>query len=221
MTHQDPAIRIGAASAAGAERLAPERLAKAMDGWRRRSRMIRFWRIALPALMVLIALSVLGLVMYRTVFSGRRSAAQDQQIRMLTPKYFGRDKSGRPYTVTAKDAVRADPKHFELITLTTPHLILNQINGDPPTTVDSAIGVYNENTHILSLTGHVTLNNGKGDIFRSEHAIVDSDAGTVDGRSPVVGDGPEGHTEADAYQIFDSGDHIVFIGHVKTHMINQ
>ena len=214
MTNQDPAFRVSPSPA-----MEPERLARAMDGWRRRSGMIRFWRAALPALMVLIACGVLGLVLYRTVFGPKHAATPDQQIRMLSPKFYGRDKSGKPFTVVAKDAVRADPKHFELISLNTPHMVLQQLNGDPPTLLDSAFGLYNENTKMLALSGQVTLNNEKGDIFRSEHALVDTNAGTVDGRSPVVGDGPQGHTEADAYQIYDSGDHIVFIGHVKTHLL--
>jgi lipopolysaccharide export system protein LptC len=196
----------------------PHRLARAMERWRRRSRVIHFWRLALPLLMAAIAVGVLGLVIYRTVFGAHGPAAQDQAIRMINPKFFGRDKSGRPFTVIAKDAVR-DPIHDERITLTTPHLVLQQLNGDPPTTVDAAIGLYNETTHILKLDNQVILNDGKSDIFRSEHAVVDTDAGTVDGPSHVVGDGPQGHTEADAYQIYDKGAHIVFIGHVKTHLI--
>ena len=40
----------------------PERLARAMGRWRRRSRVIHFWRRALPLLMLLILGGVLGLI---------------------------------------------------------------------------------------------------------------------------------------------------------------
>jgi len=197
----------------------PQRLARAMDRWRRRSRVIHFWRRALPALMAAIVLGVVGLVIYRSLTSGR-AAPQDQAIRMLNPKFFGRDKSGRPFTVVAKDAVR-DGLHPERVTLTQPHMVLQQINGDPPTKLDSAIGLYNENTHILALDGQVTLDDGKGNIFKSEHALVNTDEGTVDGRSPVTGTGPMGTTSANAYAVYDRGSRIVFMGDVKSHLVNK
>jgi lipopolysaccharide export system protein LptC len=198
----------------------PQRLAKAMERWRRRSRLIRFWRKALPALMVLISAGVLTQVVVRTVFGAHGPTAREQEIRMLSPKFFGRDQSGRPYTVTAKDAVR-DPVHNERVSLNQPHMVLQSLNGDPPTTVYSATGLYNETTKMLALDGQVHLDDGKGDLFISEHALVDTDAGTVDGRSPVTGTGPLGQTAASSYAVKDKGKDILFIGHVKSHIVNK
>ncbi len=198
----------------------PQRLARAMEKWRRRSRMIHFWRRALPVLMALITVGVLTLVVIRTVFGSHGPTARDQEIRMLSPKYFGRDNSGRPYTVTAKDAVR-DPVHVERISMDQPDMVLQSLNGDPPTHVYSATGLYNETTHMLALDGQVHLDDGKGDIFISEHALVNTDAGTVDGRSPVTGTGPLGQTSSSSYAIKDSGRDVLFIGNVKSHIVNK
>jgi lipopolysaccharide export system protein LptC len=198
----------------------PQRLAQAMDRWRRRSRMIHFWRAALPAMIFLIAAGVLTVVALRTLFSGAHASNQDQDIRMVSPKFFGRDQSGRPFTVTAKDAVR-DPAHPERIALTQPHMVLQSLNGDPPTVVDSLTGLYNETTHMLALDNHVRLDDGKSDIFVSEHAMVNTDEGSVDGRAPVAGSGPLGQITASSYAVYDKGDHIVFIGNVKTHLVNK
>jgi lipopolysaccharide export system protein LptC len=198
----------------------PQRLAKAMDRWRRRSRVIHFWRGALPTLMVLIAGGVLTQVVIREVFGVHGPTARDQDIRMVSPKFLGRDQSGRPYTITAIDAVR-DPVHPERIALNQPHMVLQQLNGDPPTTVYSATGLYNETSKLLALDGQVHLDDGKGDIFISEHALVDTDAGTVDGRSPVTGTGPLGQTSASSYAIKDRGRDILFIGNVKSHLVNK
>ena len=198
----------------------PQRLARAMEKWRRRSRMIHFWRRALPVLMGLIAGVVLVLVVIRTVFAVHGPTARDQEIRMLSPKYFGRDSSGRPYTVTAKDAVR-DPVHVERVSMNQPDMVLQGLNGDPPTHVYSATGLYNETTHMLALDGQVHLDDGKGDLFVSEHALVDTDAGTVDGRSPVTGTGPLGQTASSSYAIKDSGRDVLFIGNVKSHIVNK
>jgi lipopolysaccharide export system protein LptC len=198
----------------------PQRLAKAMHRWRRRSRVIHFWRRALPLLMVLIAAGVLTQVVIREVFGVHGPSARDQDIRMLGPKFFGRDQSGRPYTVTAIDAVR-DPVHPERVALNQPHMVLQQLNGDPPTIVYSATGLYNETTHMLALDGQVHLDDGKGDIFISEHALVNTDAGTVDGRSPVTGTGPMGTTSSTSYFVKDKGKDILFIGNVKSHILSN
>jgi lipopolysaccharide export system protein LptC len=196
------------------------RLARSMERWRRRSRVIHFWRRALPALMLLISGGVLSLVLINTLFGSGRVADQDQEVRMLAPRFLGRDQSGRPYTVTAKEAVR-DPRHMERITLTHPHLVLQALNGDPPTIVDSLMGLYNENTHLLALDGQVWLDDGKKDLFQSEHALVDTDAGTVDGRSPVVATGPIGRTTASSYAVKDRGKVTEFIGDVKSHLVGN
>lgn len=191
-----------------------------MARWRRRSRMIHFWRRALPALIVLICAGVLGQIAARTLFGVGRLSVQDQDIRMLNPKFFGRDKSGRPFTVIAKDAIR-DSVHSERVTLNEPHMILQSLNGSPPTKVDSATGLYNETSHLLALDGEVRLDDGKGDVFLSEHALVNTDAGTVDGRSPVTGTGPLGQITASSYAVFDKGAHVAFYGNVKSHLVNK
>jgi lipopolysaccharide export system protein LptC len=139
---------------------------------------------------------------------------------MLNPKFFGRDHSGRPFTVVAKDAVR-DGVHPERVALSQPHLVLQSLNGDPPTLVDAATGLYNETSHMLALDGQVRTDDGKGDVFASEHALVNTDQGTVDGRSPVVGTGPLGQITASSYAVFDKGAHIAFYGNVKSHLVNK
>src|SRR5271170_4522366 len=158
-------LPVGAAPA-----LDRQRLMRAMERWRRRSQVIHFWRRALPVLMGLIAASVLITVGVRTLFSVSRPAEQDQQIRMLSPKFFGRDQGGRPFTVIAQEAVR-DSAHVERVTLTQPDMVLKSLDNTPPTSLHAATGLYNETTHILSLDGHVRLDDGKGDVFVSEHAL--------------------------------------------------
>jgi len=192
-----------------------------MDRWRRRSRVIWFWRRALPTLIVLIAGGVLSLVLYNTLIASRRLSDQGQVIRMLSPRFLGRDKAGRPYVVTAKDAARPDPNHMELVSLTAPHLVLETLNGDPPTVVDARTGLYNENTHILMLDGNVWVDDGKKDLFRSEHATVDTDKGSVVGKTPVLATGPLGTSTGQSYSIYDRGRVTVVDGNVKTHIINN
>jgi lipopolysaccharide export system protein LptC len=196
------------------------RLAKAMERWRRRSRVIYFWRRALPGLMIVIAGGVLSMIVVNALFGPGRVADQNQQVRMLSPRFLGRDKNGRPYVVTAKEAVR-DPAHSQLVTLAHPHLILQSLNGDPATVVDALHGLYNEDTHILVLDGKVQLDDGKRDLFESEHALVNTDQGTASSQTFVKATGPLGQTTASSYAVKDRGRDTEFIGDVKSHLVNN
>ena len=197
-----------------------ERLSRIMGRWRRRSRVIHFWRVCLPVLMLAISGSVLSLVVYNTLYGPGRVIDENQEVRMLSPRFLGRDKSGRPYTVTAVDAVR-DPRRPELVTLNRPHLVLEDLKGGGPTVVDAQVGLYNENTHILVLDRHVVLVDGKQNTVQSEHAVVSTDQGSVEGDTPVIAYGPQGRTTARAYRVRDRGAYTEFIGDVKSHFISQ
>lgn len=197
-----------------------ERLRRAMSRWRRRSLVIKFWRVALPVLIAVLSGGVLFIAVVNVLYGPGRVADQDQQVRMLAPRFLGRDKGGRPYTVTAREASR-DPAHPNEVSLDRPHLVLETTDGSPPTVVDSAFGVYNEASHMLALDGQVVLDDGKHDIVRSEHALVDTDKGQAVGRSAVLAEGPQGTTAGDSYVVLDRGNDISFTGHVKSHLYNK
>jgi lipopolysaccharide export system protein LptC len=199
---------------------AGDRMSRTMARWRRRSRVIRFWRFCLPLLMAAICGGVLTLIAYNTLYGPGKVAEQNEDVRMLNPRFLGRDKSGRPYTVTAVDAVR-NAKRPELIALNMPHLLLEDDKGGAPTVVDADKGVYNENTHILILDHNARLDDGKHNLVQSEHAVVDTDQGTVDGNTPVVASGPTGRTTARAYKVKNRGAVTEFIGDVKSHFVSQ
>lgn len=205
------------APAYGADR---QRLRLAMSRWRRRSLVIRFWRLALPTLIALIAAGVGTLIAYNFLFGANRVSDTDQEIRMISPRFLGRDKSDRPFTVTAKEATR-DARRPDLIHLDHPRLVLDGPPGGRSTVVQALTGVYNETTHALALDGQVTLDDGKLNVVRSEHAVVDTDKGAAAGQTPVVADGPMGRTTGDAYVVHDRGGRIVVTGHVHTHVVAQ
>jgi lipopolysaccharide export system protein LptC len=197
-----------------------ERLVRTMARWRRRSRVIRFWRVCLPLAMLAIAGGVLSLVALNVLYGPGRIADQNEEVRMLNPRFLGRDKNGRPYTVTAVDAVK-NPSRAELVSLNRPHLVLEDPAGGAPTVVDAEFGLYNENTHILILDRNVRLDDGKLNLVESAHAVVDTDQGTVDGNTPVVATGPKGRTTGRAYKVRDRGADTEFIGDVRSHLLSQ
>src|ERR1700684_3572172 len=100
------AVRFASRSDAAAD---IDRRAVAIARWKRRSHLVQFFRRALPALIVLITVAVIGWILAQAVFgrlnSGKASA---QAIHLTHPKYYGRNSSGQPFMVRADEAVR-DP----------------------------------------------------------------------------------------------------------------
>jgi hypothetical protein len=73
-------------------------------------------------------------------------------------------------------------------------------------------GVYYDDRKMLYMSGHVILQDGKGSRFISDSAVLNVNEGAVRGDSSVVGDSPYGHIEAEAYQVDQHGEHVVFTG---------
>lgn len=87
---------------------------------RRHSILVRILRVLLPAIMV----GVVGLL--ATLIAAhaikREAAAQrdaNTPIRMVNPRFFGRDSLGRAYVLAAREATR-DERSFQTVLLTDP-----------------------------------------------------------------------------------------------------
>lgn len=210
------AVRLASRSDAAAD---IDRRAVAIARWKRRSHLVHFFRRALPTMIVLIVLAVIGWILAEAIL-GRLNAgdASVGTIHLTHPKYYGRNSQGEPFVVSADQAVR-DPAAPDLVTLT--HPAMQMANGGPqPLKVRADHGLYNERDHVLDLTGRVQLDDGKGYHFASETARIDTKTNVVTGNTAVTGEGPLGHVSAASYAIYDKGDRVVFIGNVKTHLVN-
>jgi lipopolysaccharide export system protein LptC len=195
-----------------------ERRAIALAKWRKRSRQVQFFRKALPAAIAAILIFGVGWVAVRAVIALILSNDHDvATIHLLNPVFYGRNEKGQPYVMTASEAVRdgADP---DRVFLTNPGM--KQSNGNPqPMTVRALHGVYYDSKKLLDLSGDVVATNGGGDTFHSQFAHVDMQHNSVVGNVHCWGDGPSGKMSADAYQVYDKGDHMIFTGHVYNRII--
>jgi len=121
---------------------------------RTHSRLVRFLRIALPLLMILVIGALAGLIAAHAI---KRQAAAHQDavtpIRMVNPHFFGRDNHGRAYTLGAQQAAR-DEQAFQRVLLQKPTLVLD-VDGPRPSTLTADSGVYDEDTRMLLLKGHI------------------------------------------------------------------
>lgn len=163
---------------------------------------------------------LVGWVAVRAVLQGMHAQATGADIRMSHPRFMGRDESGQPFTINAEVAVR-DARDGDLIALTRPDMLLYAKGKTAPGRLRGDRGLYNEGSHVLAVEGNVVFEDGGGYRFNSDLARIDTFTREVEGRSRVTGDGPIGHTRAQAYAIHDRGGRMVFIGDVHTHLNND
>lgn len=188
------------------------RVVEAMDAWRKRSQLIRFFRRALPVSIVLLVLGLGGWVIARTVLADMADqAAQRADIRMTNPRFYGQDSQGQSFVLGAANAVQ-DRRRTDLFRLTRPTLRLNA-TGERPTEITALNGVYDERGDQLTLSGDVTvIDGGSGFRFETGQALVDTETGTISGDTAVRGRGPLGTIDASSYAIYDQGARLVFEG---------
>lgn len=197
------------------------RRALALERWRRRSRQVQFFRKALPAAIGVILLIGVGWIGVRALLSALAHAdKQLGSIHLINPTFYGRNEKGELYIMSASEAVRdgADP---DRITLTNPDLKQYPAGAPAPMTTKALHGVYHEAHKLLDLSGHVVATDGRGYTFTSDFAHVDMPKNSVVGQAHVYSFGPSGSILADAYQVYDKGQHAIFTGHVHTHLTNQ
>lgn len=192
------------------------RVVEAMRQWRRRSRLIAFFRRALPAAIILLLLLLIGWVVARTILAGMADlAAQRAEVRMTNPRFYGQDGRGQGFVLGAAEAVQ-DRRRPEIIRLTRPDLRLNA-TGERPTTVTAATGVYVETTRQVTLTDDVVvIDGGSGYRFESAYAEIDTVRGVISGDRGISGTGPTGSVQAPNYAIYDNGARVVFRGSGET-----
>ncbi len=189
-----------------------QRVIEAMEQWRRRSRLIHFFRRALPVAVGLLVVGVVGWVVARTVLADMADReAQRAEVRMTNPRFYGQDSRGRAFVLGAAEAVQ-DRRRNGIIDLTRPTLRLDA-TGERPTEITSREGVYSEGERSVDLTGQVlVIDGGSGFRFQTEEALVDTETGVISGQSPISGRGPLGTIDASSYAIYDQGARLVFEG---------
>jgi lipopolysaccharide export system protein LptC len=184
-----------------------------------RTRRIQFWRRALPMVIAGIASLLVLWIGGRALVVKLTSASNSSSggVKMVNPRFYGRDSSNRAYVLGAQEASR-DLKNGKTVTLAGPNVTLDA-DGTAPTHVQASRGVYREDQRKLSLEGAVQLTQSGGFTFSTPSAVVDTTSGLVSGQSGVKGDGPLGRIAASSYGVYDRGRRIVLKGDVRSHIV--
>ena len=194
---------------------AADRRAQVMR-WRRRSRTVRALRIILPGLIGLILAGLGAAVAYNALTSepvqpGDASAP----IRLVNPRFVGRDDKGRAFAITAQSAMR-DPRDYQRVVLDQPTLVMDE-QGPDPIRLMANKGVYHEGTYKLDLNGGVRLVGSKA-AFDTASSLFDTKSGEVVGSGPIQGSGSLGEIHAKSYAIYGKGERVIFRGGVHTRL---
>jgi lipopolysaccharide export system protein LptC len=186
-----------------------------LDRWRSRSRSIHFWRRALPVVIVVIAVGLAAWIGGRSIMARLAAPAKQSQspvIRMVNPRFYGRDTHDRAFVVGAGQATR-DSHNSGVIVMNSPTVTMDA-EGPAQTHVQATNGVYHEAGKSMDLQGDVLFTDATGNTFATPRAVVDTKAGTVNGDQGVKGHGPLGQIAASSYGVYDNGKRIVFRGRV-------
>lgn len=198
------------------------RVVEAMEAWRRRSRLIRFFRRALPIAIGVVTLSLFGWVGLRTLLAtGFDLTTRGATVRMTNPHFYGQDGQGRSFVLAAKEAVHRGLPNSGSVTLTQPLLRLTT-GPDRTMEISAAEGGYDQKTRRARLTGGVRISDtGSGFNLETGEARIDTRTGLVVGNSPVRGRGPLGEISASSYAIEGKGSRVVFSGKVHTRFVRK
>ena len=207
MTSTDPVL---------AEPTIPELRRADFERWRRRSRLIRTLRIALPALIAMNFVGLAGSVVWSTMNAVPKSArAGDEPIRLVTPRFVGRDDKGRAFVLTAESATR-DRLDYQRVILKKPTLVLDE-NGPDMLRMNGADGIFHEQDGKLELTNGVNMTAARNS-FATAASLFDTKTGEVIGSGPIQGAGGLGEIRAESYGVYNKGESMVFKGGVRTRL---
>jgi lipopolysaccharide export system protein LptC len=186
------------------------------DRWRRRSRTLRWLRIGVPALIVVILAAMAGSVAWNALRTkSEASSDPDAPIRLVNPRFVGRDDRGRAFVITAASATR-DQNDYQRVILERPALVLDE-DGPDPMRISSASGVYHEGDRKLELSGGVRISSAQQS-FETAESLFDTKTGELVGSGPIQGSGSLGEISAKSYAVYGKGERMVFKGGVRARL---
>jgi lipopolysaccharide export system protein LptC len=173
--------------------------------------------MALRWLLPTLILGMLGLLAAFVISEALRAAAAQPkelptQIRMIGPHFIGRDDKGRAFNLASRLAVR-DDANMQRVFLGQPVMVMDS-DTPHPKTLTADRGVYDEDTRILHLTGHVRVDDAAASTAGSNEALVDTRVGTVTGVSPIAASGPMGSIQGGSYTATEKSGTVVMHGGV-------
>jgi lipopolysaccharide export system protein LptC len=189
----------------------------------RHSRLVRFLRFAIPAVIVIIAAVILVATFFNpfrliTAFpiDPGKVSLSGTKIVMELPRVTGFTTDQRPYELTARAAVQ-DLTKLEILELNDLSAKVELRDGQH-VDITSINGVYDTKAEVLRLNDHITINSTSGYEGRLSEATVHISSGNIVSESPVEVKLPSGVLTANRLEVRENGAMIKFSGGVEMNL---
>lgn len=187
----------------------------------RHSMLVRQLRLIVPALavglMITYALSATPPQIDRAFAEQFASIEADEEgVKLTTPRYSGEDLQGQPFEMEAATATRPH-ENPDLVELVNPEARRVRSDGQE-SVVRSLDGQYDEVARVLDLRDEVKLEHrtaGGDFVFLTDQAQLDVDSQVVTTASEVRGSGDSGTVDAGRATFYQNEDRMVLEGGVK------
>lgn len=179
------------------------------------SKAVRVARVALPAVAGVVLLTIFIWPLFGGSSDTSRPGPAQGDLELTQARYLGTDKGDQPFEIRAERAAQQGGGR-SIVDLTVPQADITLKRGTW-LSIAAAKGNYDQDKHVLSLDGPVSLFHGSGYELRTQEATLDVKKGIAWGNKPVEGQGPMGAVEAGGFRVLDDGDVLVFTGHARLH----
>ena len=215
IAHPDPSEQFDAIHVHGVD--AEARQIREFAQAQRHSGKVRFLKIALPVVAVLVILGIVGALVVQSLFNPSIGIGQismkDGKLVMEKPELNGFDNKNRPYSLSADNASQniENPARvsLEAISANLP------LQDDVSASITAGTGLYDADEKTLVLGGNVQLTTSDGMQLDLEDANVDIDGGILKTENSVYAKSPEAEISSDGLLVEKSGKRIVFEKNVK------
>jgi lipopolysaccharide export system protein LptC len=153
-----------------------------------------------------------------THFSLEGIGVSGDKVTMAHPKMTGVRRDGRPYEVIADSGVQnpRDPSRTTLYKLDA----RLHMSDDGETRILGDTGLYDSNSQVLDLDGHVHIKGATYDLAM-QSASMNFKTNAMDSKTPVRLDMDSGWILADAMTMSNNGEQITFSGNVQSQFRQQ
>lgn len=186
----------------------------------RYSRFVNMMKVALPALALLLTVTVVAWPrlqntasdLFAVSFSDLGGRNVESQ-RLVNARYHGTDADNRPFMVTADLAEETEPGS-RVVRLTHPKADMTL--GDGAWVMMGAdTGLYHQQDNTLELVGGVDLFHDQGYEMHTPSVTLDMRAGTAVGDQPVTAQGPLGSLAAEGFTYDRAAGRVEFTGKAR------
>ena len=184
-------------------------------------KMVHFLARALPAgvgvvaaLMVITPLSPRGEVSF--LLDRNKVAMIDERLSVDNAMYRGQDDQGRPFSLTAGEAVQRSSREG-IVRLQ--DMVANILFSDGPARISAKAGNYDIDEEIVTIIGPLQMEAADGYAMTARDVSVDLETRRMTGRGGVEGSVPAGSFSADTIIADLSARTVTLDGHARLRMV--